>query len=167
VESRAKLFGHAIHPMLIPFPLGLFATAVAFDLIDLFGSSGVWLESSYRMIAAGIVVGLAAALFGWIDWFAVPSGTRAKGIGLIHGLGNVAVVGLFAASWLLRVDTPADPGAGAFVLSFAGAGLAAVTGWLGGELVERLRVGVDENANLNAPSSLAHQAHSHQPNPRV
>jgi len=29
-----------------------------------------------------------------------------------------------------------------------------VTGWLGGELVNRLGVGVHENANLNAPSSL-------------
>ncbi len=159
MESRAKLFGHAIHPMLIPFPLGLFATAVGFDLINLFGGSGVWLEASYRMIAAGIILGLVAALFGWIDWFALPSGTRAKRIGLIHGLGNVAVVTLFAGSWLVRIDTPSDPGAAAFVLSFAGAGLAVVTGWLGGELVERLRVGVDENANLNAPSSLARQPH--------
>jgi hypothetical protein len=30
-----------------------------------------------------------------------------------------------------------------------------VTGWLGGELVDRLGVGVDEGANLNATNSLA------------
>lgn len=30
-----------------------------------------------------------------------------------------------------------------------------VTGWLGGELVERLRVGVDDGAHLDAPSSLS------------
>ena len=41
------------------------------------------------------------------------------------------------------------------MLSFAGIALALVTGWLGGELVERLGVGVDEGANLNAPSSLS------------
>ncbi len=154
MESRAKLFGHAIHPMLIPFPLGLLATAVAFDVINLFGGSAVWLEASYRMIAAGILTGLAAALFGWIDWFALPRGTRAKAVGLIHGLGNVGVVALFAASWLIRVGEPADPAAAAFVLSFAGGGLAVITGWLGGELVERLRVGVDDGANLDAPNSL-------------
>jgi len=28
-------------------------------------------------------------------------------------------------------------------------------GWLGGELVDRLGVGVDRGANLNAPSSLS------------
>jgi hypothetical protein len=33
--------------------------------------------------------------------------------------------------------------------------LALVTGWLGGELVERLGVGVDEGAHLQAPSSLS------------
>lgn len=155
MESRAKVFGHAIHPMLIPFPLGLLSTAVAFDVINLFGGSAIWLEASYRMIAAGILTGLAAALFGWIDWFAVPRDTRAKSVGLIHGLGNVVVVALFAGSWLVRYGEPADPAALAFVLSFLGAGLAAVTGWLGGELVERLRVGVDEGANLNAPNSLS------------
>lgn len=154
MESRAKLFGHAIHPMLIPFPLGLLATAVAFDLINLLGGSGLWLEASYRMIAAGVLTGLAAALFGWIDWFALPARTRAKAVGLLHGAGNVAVLLLFAASWLLRRDDATDPGVAAFVLSFAGAGLAALTGWLGGELVERLRVGVDDDAHLDAPNSL-------------
>jgi hypothetical protein len=29
-----------------------------------------------------------------------------------------------------------------------------ITGWLGGELVDRLGVGVDEGAHVNAPSSL-------------
>ena len=30
MESKAKVLGHPIHPMLIVFPLGLLATAVAF-----------------------------------------------------------------------------------------------------------------------------------------
>jgi uncharacterized membrane protein len=154
MEARAKLFGHAIHPMLIPFPLGLLATAVAFDLINLLGGSSIWLEASYRMIAAGVITGLLAAIFGAIDWSAIPSGTRAKAIGTLHGVGNVIVAGLFAASWLVRHGDPTDPAAIAFVLSFAGAGLAVVTGWLGGELVERLGVSVDPGAQLNAPNSL-------------
>ena len=35
MESKAKIFGHAIHPILIVFPLGLLATAVIFDVIYL------------------------------------------------------------------------------------------------------------------------------------
>ena len=156
MESRFKILGHAPHPMLVVFPLGLLATAVAFDLINLFGGSDIWLETSYRMIAAGVIMGAISAFFGWIDWFAIPAGTRAKTIGLTHGVGNAIVLVLFAASWLVRRDDVTDPNAIAFVLSFAGAGLAVVTGWLGGELVERLRVGVDDGADLDASSSLRH-----------
>ena len=61
---------------------------------------------------------------------------------------------LFAASWFLRRPSPADPATIAIVLGALGAGLATFTGWLGGELVDRLGVGVDEGAHLNAPSSL-------------
>jgi uncharacterized membrane protein len=89
-----------------------------------------------------------------IDWVAIPSGTRAKRIGALHGIGNVVVVLLFAASAWLRWDSPQTPVALALMLSFGGFVLALITGWLGGELVDRLGVGVDEGAHVNAPSSL-------------
>jgi hypothetical protein len=54
----------------------------------------------------------------------------------------------------MRADAPASPGAGALALSFGAGVLALGTGWLGGELVDRLAVGVDEGAHLDAPSSL-------------
>lgn len=155
MESKAKLFGHPIHQMLIVFPLGLLATALFFDIIAIFMDrhDGLF-TASYYMIAAGIIGGLIAAVFGLIDFLAIPSGTRAKRVGLIHGAGNVVVVVLFAASWFLRRPSPADPATIAIVLGALGAGLATFTGWLGGELVDRLGVGVDEGAHLNAPSSL-------------
>lgn len=155
MESKAKLFGHPIHQMLIVFPLGLLATALFFDIIAIFMDrhDGLF-TASYYMIAAGIIGGLIAAVFGLIDFLAIPSGTRAKRVGLIHGVGNVVVVVLFAASWFLRRPSPADPATIAIVLGALGAGLATFTGWLGGELVDRLGVGVDEGAHLNAPSSL-------------
>lgn len=155
MESRAKLLGHAIHPMLIPFPLGLLGTSVAFDVVHLITGNGRWADVAFWMIAAGIIGGLVAAPFGTIDWLAVPSQTRAKTIGAVHGLGNVAVLVLFGVSWLLRYDEPTDPSGFAIVLSFIGVGLALVTGWLGGELVERLRVGVDDGAHVDAPNSLS------------
>ena len=89
-----------------------------------------------------------------IDWVAIPSGTRAKRIGALHGIGNVVVVLLFAGSAWLRWDSPQAPIALALMLSFGGLVLALITGWLGGELVDRLGVGVDEGAHVNAPSSL-------------
>jgi uncharacterized membrane protein len=154
MESRVKLFGHPIHQMLIVFPLGLLATALIFDVVRLIAADGFWSEMSYWMIAAGIISGLVAAPFGLIDWLAIPSGTRAKRIGAVHGGGNVAVLALYAVSWLMRGGNPAAPEAPALAMAFLGGGLALITGWLGGELVDRLAVGVDEGAHLNAPSSL-------------
>jgi uncharacterized membrane protein len=156
MESRAKLFGHPIHQMLIVFPLGLLAMAVIFDLFALARADGYWSEIAYWMIAAGVVTGLLAAPFGLIDWVAIPSGTRAKRIGAVHGLGNVLIVLMFAGSWLMRRDDPRAPEQMALALSFVAGGLALITGWLGGELVNRLSVGVDDGAHVDAPSSLRH-----------
>ena len=155
MESRAKLFGHPVHQMLIVFPLGLLATSFIFDIVYLATDNTRWADISFWMIASGIVGGLVAAIFGLIDFLAIPGGTRAKRIGAMHGIGNVIVVGLFAASWLYRYDVPMVPEPGAIVLSARAVALALFTGWLGGELVDRLSVGVDTGAHLDAPSSLS------------
>lgn len=158
MESKAKFLGHPIHQMLIAFPLGLMATATVFDGIGIATGRRRWSETSYDMIGAGIVGGLIAAVPGIIDYLAIPSNTRAKRIGLLHGLGNMAVTGLFAASWMARRDRPGKPGRAALATSAAATGLALLTGWLGGELVDRLSVGVDEGANVQAPNSLTHRS---------
>ena len=154
MESRAKLLGHPIHQMIIVFPLGLLAMALVFDIIHLTTNVGYWSEIAYWMIAAGLIGGLLAAPFGFIDWLFIPAGTRAKRIGAWHGGGNLVVVLLYAASWWFRRTNPQDPIMLAYVLSFGGGLIALVTGWLGGELVDRLAVGVDPGAHVDAPSSL-------------
>jgi uncharacterized membrane protein len=142
MESRAKFLGHPVHPMLVVLPLGLFIAAVGF-----------W------NIAGGVVGGLLAAVFGLVDWLAIPSGTRAKRIGLIHGASNVVVVLSFAGVWMARWNT-ADlaPTVATFIIEAGALALGAVAGWLGGELVDRLAVGIDDGANLDAPSSLSGQS---------
>jgi uncharacterized membrane protein len=155
MDSRAKLLGHPIHQMLIVFPLGLLAMAIIFDVIAIVLANGYWSEIAFWMIAAGVVTGLLAAPFGAIDWWAIPSATRAKRVGALHGIGNVVVVLLFGLSWLLRRDAPAAPESMALALSFVGGVLALGTGWLGGELVDRLAIGVDDGAHPDAPSSLS------------
>lgn len=156
MEARAKLLGHPIHQMLIVLPLGLLSGAVLFDLIYLVNRGPQWATVSYWLIPAGIITGLLSAVFGLLDWLKIPSGTRARRIGATEGIGNVILVALFGASWYLRWSGfPDRPGTLALLLSFGGFALAMVTGWLGGELVGRLGVGVDDGANLDAPSSLS------------
>src|SRR3954468_7523426 len=118
MESRVKVLGHPVHPMLIVFPLGLLATAVAFDIVAIRQNDSSWFRISFWMIAAGIIGGLLAAVFGLIDWIAIPSGTRAKRIGLLHGLSNVIVVLLFLASWWMRRGNDQIPSGSALILSF-------------------------------------------------
>lgn len=155
MESRVKLFGHPVHPMLIVFPVGLFATAVIFDILTMATGNNAFPIVAFYMIAAGVAGGLLAAIFGFIDWLALPNNSRAKSIGGWHGLGNVVITGLFAVSWFLRLNNQNfAPGTLALLLSFAGIALALITAWIGGELVYRLGVGVDPGANVNAPNSL-------------
>ncbi len=157
MRSRVRVFGHAVHPALVAFPLGLLATAVIFDIVYLStGSDGFTLAAGY-MIGAGLIAGLLAALFGLVDWLSITPGTRARRIGAKHGLGNVVVLVLFGFSWLLRAADDWYPGGLALLLSFGGLALAVVTGWLGRELVERLGVSIDPGAGLDAPSSLSRQ----------
>ena len=156
MESKAKLLGHPIHPMLIVLPLGLFISAVVFDSLYMRSSSIVWSNVGYWNIAGGVIGGLLAAVFGLIDWLAIPSGTRAKRIGLIHGGSNVVVVTLFALAWVSRADSAMHaPTTVIYVMEIGALMLGAFAGWLGGELVDRLGVGVDDGANLNARNSLS------------
>ena len=161
MESRAKALGHPIHQMLIPFPFGLLSTAVIFDIVYLFVGNPATADTlstvAFWMIAAGIIGGLAAAPFGLIDYLAIPAGTRAKSVGLLHGVGNVFVLVLFALSLWMRYNVPTAahrPTTAALASGFVAFLLAGATGWLGGELVDRLGVGVDDGAHLDAPNSL-------------
>jgi len=151
-----RFLGHAIHPMLIVFPLGLLAAAIAFDVAYLTTHHIVFAHVAYWNIVGGIIGGLAAAAFGLADWLGIPSGTRAKSIGAWHAIMNVLVLLLFAGSWVLRRPVHGHiPDQPALFLSFAGLILAVISGWLGGELVQRLGVGVYDDADLDATSSVA------------
>ncbi len=158
----ANLLGHRIHPMLIVFPLGLLAAAVVFDLIWLGQRNPAFNVVSFWLLALGLIGGLIAAVFGIWDWFAIPPHTRAWRIGLIHGGANVVAVVCFAVSWFQRRGAPdMVPDTAALMWGFVGLAIALFGGWLGGELVERLGIGVYDDAGVNAPNSLAHRGHGH------
>ena len=155
MESKTKLFGHAAHQIAVVFPLGLLSTALIFDLLFKAGKKPEFAQTSFWMLVSGLVGGAIAAPLGWHDWKHIPEGTRAKDVGRWHGYGNAVVMALFGGSALLRRGETKEPGALALGLSLLGGGLAMATGWLGGELVDRLRVGIDDGAHLDSPSSLS------------
>lgn len=148
MRARIRFLGHPVHQMLIVFPLGLLATSVVFDLIGLATAADAAHTAAYWTLCAGIVGAVVAAPFGYLDWSAVPRGSRARRIGALHGAGNLVVSLLFVASWALRAPGQ-EPPLGALACAWGGAALALVTAWLGGELVCRLGVGVEEDAGPN------------------
>jgi uncharacterized membrane protein len=156
MEAKARLLGHPIHQMLIVLPLGLLIAAWAADVAYFAGVRNVLAQVGYWNTAAGVVSGLVAAVFGSIDWIAIPIGSRAKRVGAWHAGFNVVVLMLFATSLIIRHRLMAHvPNLPSFVCATAGLALAGVSGWLGGELVNRLGIGVSPGANVDAPSSLS------------
>ena len=155
MESRLKVLGHPVHPMLVMFPVALLATAVLFDVVDTVGGPDLLGEVAYWNITVGLIGGLLAAVAGSFDLLAIPTGTRAKRVGLLHAGANLAVILLFAAIWAVRLNADSRAAGGALlVVEIVALAILGISAWLGGELVDRLGVGVDRDAGLDAPSSL-------------
>ncbi|WP_433653071.1 DUF2231 domain-containing protein [Micromonospora zamorensis] len=155
MESRLKVLGHPVHPMLVMFPVALLATAVLFDVVDTVGGPDLLGEVAYWNITVGLIGGLLAAVAGSFDLLAIPTGTRAKRVGLLHAGANLAVILLFAAIWVVRLNADSRAAGGALlVVEVVALAILGISAWLGGELVDRLGVGVDREAGLDAPSSL-------------
>ncbi|MEU5786150.1 DUF2231 domain-containing protein [Micromonospora purpureochromogenes] len=155
MESRLKVLGHPVHPMLVMFPVALLVVGTLFDIVDTVGGPDFLGEVAYWNITVGLVGGLLAAAAGTFDLLAIPAGTRAKRVALTHAAANVAVILLFAAVWVVRLNADSRAAGGALIaIEVVGVAILGVSAWLGGELVDRLGVGVDREAGLDAPSSL-------------
>jgi uncharacterized membrane protein len=167
VESRARIFGHSLHQILIVFPLGLLVASVGFDLLGVVTHIPRWWLTSYDVTIAGLLGGVVAAVAGAIDYWAIPVETRARRIGRLHGMASVVVLVLFAASASLRASTPSVLHPLALALSLAGATLAGGAGWLGGELVTRMGIGVADDAGVNAPGTFERRVTDNHQHVRV
>lgn len=144
---RAKIGGHPIHPMLVVFPIGLYVISFIFDLIYLSTGDPLWYRMAFWTMLFGLVGNLAAALPGFIDYLALRPNTEARQIATYHmGIGTALAI-LYFANLLFRnwgVIAPSITPAGPIILSLVGVLLIGIQGWLGGELVYRHGVGVEE-----------------------
>jgi uncharacterized membrane protein len=161
MESRIKVFGHPAHQLLVPLPIGAFSLSMVMDAFYTITRNRKHLETSRQALDFGLCTAALAAPLGAVDLWAVPSGTRAKRIGMAHALGNVVMLGLFATSRLMRRDGHVSPGArwvsgSAFVLS-------GLTAWLGGELVVRHGVGISDRALSDQNSARLNERAQPQP----
>jgi uncharacterized membrane protein len=137
MESRLRIAGQAVHPVLVMFPLGLFTMAVLFDMGNVFGGPDILGSLAYWNIVAGLVGGVLVALAGAID-LALMRGTRAKRRGVLQNLMNMGVLILFAVIAMLRMQSPDRvAGAGLLVVELIALVAAFFGAWYGGEIVNR------------------------------
>ena len=144
MQSKFSIAGHPVHPILIPFPLGLWVTSFAADILFYFLRHPTLLVISKFLLAAGCIGAIAAAIPGFIDWLTIKDG-EVKRVANWHALLNVIALIVFAISLFLRMGSYSQivgrkltiP----FLLSLVGVILIAISGWLGGELVFRYGVG--------------------------
>ena len=145
MTSKASIGGHPIHPMLIPFPIGLWTTSFALDVWFYFQRNPSWLLISKFMIAAGCLGALAAAVPGFIDWLTIKDRQVTK-IANWHARLNIIALIVFAISLYFRMQRGrlliGNDLKIPFLLSAAGVVLIVVSGWLGGEMAYRYGVGV-------------------------
>lgn len=142
--STAAIAKHPLHPMVIPFPIAFLVGALATDLAFWGTDDLFWARASFWLLGAGFVTGVVAAILGAIDFWTIER-ARTHRAGWIHLIGNAAALLLAGINTLLRWGQPAD---GVFpwgiILSVVVALLLAVTGWYGGELSYKHKIGVAE-----------------------
>jgi len=144
-RSTARILGHPIHPMLVPYPIALFTGALVADVAYTLGERPFWAEAGFWLLVGGLAGAGAAALAGFADFL---GDRRVRGLGTAwqHMLGNVTLVVLEAINLLLRVGDPTAPlPTPGILLSAAAFLLLGFTGWRGGDLVYRHRVGIPED----------------------
>ena len=155
VSRLAGPYGHPFHPILVTVPIGTWVASFVFDLTSrLSDEPTVFAKGACWLIGLGLVGAAAAAMVGFLDLFAIPTGTRAFRTGLLHMSLNLVVVALYVAAFLLRrgrLEEPDGVPTGLIVLSAVALAVLTVSGWLGGQLAFRYGVRVaDETAQAEA-----------------
>ena len=139
MDSRLRIAGQAVQPVLVMFPLGLFAMAVLFDLGNVFGGPDILGALAYWNVVAGLIGGVLAAAASALDLMFARD-TLQKRAGVLQGLVNMGVLLAFAVILMVRMRTADRVAGGGLVaievLALAGAVFGA---WYGGELVNRRR----------------------------
>ncbi len=146
MRSKAHFLGDPIHPAIVHFPIAFLIGGTAMDVCDLVCDVPPWWTgATYALIFGGIATALVAAVPGFIDYFlTVPGASNAKKRATRHMLLNLVAVVLFAVALFLRGDPEIQPERVLVSIEGVGALLLIYSGWLGGRLVSRDHIGVDD-----------------------
>lgn len=147
-------YGHPLHPALVAVPVGAWVSSVVLDLASrVVDDAGTAAHAAWWLLGLGVLGALVAAMLGFLDFFAIPSGTRAWRTALVHMACNLTATTLFAVAWLVRRDDvapAAGTSSGQIALSLVALALLLAGGFLGGELAYRYGVRVADETTQAA-----------------
>jgi uncharacterized membrane protein len=140
-RSTAKIGGHPIHPMLVPFPIVCFIATFVLDILYVRGNHEVATFSTWTLIV-GLGFAVLAALAGLTDF---AGDTRVRSSDAIkHMLANVTAVVIEVVNLVLRLNKPEAIASAGVYLSGVVVLILLYSGWKGGDLVFRHGVGVED-----------------------
>ena len=143
-RSTARIGGHPIHPMLVPFPIVCFILTFVLDILYVRGNTSV-AGSSNWLLVIGLLFAALAAVAGLTDFF---GDKRIQGATAIkHMFANVTAVVLEIVNLVLRWSNPDFiPSTGVYISGLVVL-ILVYSGWMGGELVFRYGIGVRDPSN--------------------
>ncbi|WP_449416583.1 DUF2231 domain-containing protein [Phormidium nigroviride] len=142
ITSSINIAGHPIHPIIVIFPVAFLVGAAGSDIGYWLTSDPFWARASVWLIGAGFVSGILAGITGFLDFSRIKR-VRDRSAGWLHMAGNITALVLSLINWVMRFGDPIAPifpiG---ITISIIVATLLGISGWFGGELTFRHKVGV-------------------------
>jgi uncharacterized membrane protein len=146
MQSKIKILGHPLHPMLVPFPIAFNTATMLCCFVYAHTDNTFWFRVAFVANCAAVITALIAMLPGLIDWLYIPAATDAKTTGLKHLVANVFCLGFFTASAAVMYTNfgfAHPPVQTNIVLTVFGFLIMLYVGFKGWRLVQTHHVGID------------------------
>ncbi|GIF71946.1 hypothetical protein Asi02nite_14640 [Asanoa siamensis] len=104
MDTRLRISGHPIQPVLMTFPVGLYVCAVVFDVGRLVGAPAIVGEVGYWTAVAGLVATALTMVAGMVDLWDVPAGPARRDVMTFNAV-NAAMAGIFLVVCLMRAGS--------------------------------------------------------------
>jgi nitrite reductase/ring-hydroxylating ferredoxin subunit/uncharacterized membrane protein len=139
--------GHPLHPVVTDIPLGAWTTALVLNGLEVATGRPAFGRSATTAIQVGLLGAVGAALTGITDWQHTEH--RARRLGLLHGVFNTVAAALYTTSVVHWHRQQRSAGRWWAFLGFV---VATGAAYLGGDLVDGERIGVDHAARDAGPA---------------
>ncbi len=158
MQSKVRLLGHPVHPMIVPFPIAFFTATLLCAIVYASTQNVFWFKVEFIANCAGFVMAVVAVLPGLIDWISIPMQHAAKATGMKHMIANGFSVGFFGANAAVNYSyfNAAHPPmqSGVLLCSF-GFLIMLYAGFKGWKMVQTHHVGIDKMSSDEIPEQNA------------